>query len=92
MTSHEFLQQEVQRLGAAAAEYELLYLRAREACRGHQIGLERALRRLTKAETEIALMRAAHNAERGRLWSENASLKNKVERLSLKLMSYWTQE
>lgn len=92
MTSFEFLQQEVQRLGAEAAEYERLYLRAREAGRGHQIGLRRALVRMRKAESELALERAVKWAEAARLRGEIASLQNKVERLSLKLMSYWSQE
>jgi hypothetical protein len=43
MTSLEQLQ-----LAAKAAEYEALYLRAREASRGHQVGLERVLRRLRR--------------------------------------------
>jgi hypothetical protein len=91
MSEIEFLQSEIQRLAALAGEYELRYRRAVEACRGHQRGLERALRRGSRLESELALERASNNAQRGRLWSENASLKNKVERLSLKLMQFWSQ-
>lgn len=92
MTSLEFLQEEVQRLGAAAAEYERLYLRAKEACNGHQTGLRRALVRLRRAESELSFERAARLSETGRMRSEIVSLQNKVERLSLKLMSYWSTE
>ena len=92
MSELEFLQAEVQRLAAAAGEYERLYLRAQDACRGHQRGLERALRRAARLDSELRLDRAAKNAQLGRLWSENASLKNKVERLSLRLIAGWNEE
>jgi len=92
MSDVEALQAEVQRLAAEAGEYERLYLRAREACQGHQRGLERALRRAARLESELSLERAAKNAQLGRLWSENASLKNKVERLSLRLIAGWNEE
>ena len=91
MTNLE-LQAEVHRLGAKASEYEVLYLRAREASRGHQVGLERVLRRLRRAESELAFERAARKSQVGRLRGENDSLIKKVERLSLQLMSYWSQE
>jgi hypothetical protein len=87
MTNLEYLQ-----LAAKAAEYEALYLRAREASRGHQVGLERVLRRLRRVESELRLERADRMSQLGRLWGENASLRKKVERLSLQLMSYWSQE
>jgi hypothetical protein len=89
MTDVEFLQAEVQRLLAVVGEYELLYRRSQEACRGHQRGLERALRREARLESELSLERASKNAQLGRLWAENASLKNKVERLSLRLIAGW---
>ena len=91
MNEIEFLHAEIQRLAALASEYELRYYRALEACRGHQRGLERAVRRANRLESEWALDRAMKNGQLGRLWSENASLKNKVERLSLKLMQSWNQ-
>jgi hypothetical protein len=91
MNEIEFLQAELQRLAALASEYELRYYRTLEACRGHQRGLERAVRRANRLESELALERAMKNGQLGRLWSENASLKNKVERLSLKLMQFWNQ-
>ncbi len=91
MNEIEFLQAEIQRLAALASEYELRYYRVLEACRGHQRGLERAVRRANRLESEWALDRASKNGQLGRLWSENASLKNKVERLSLKLMQSWNQ-
>lgn len=89
MNEIEFLQAEIQRLAALAGEYELRYYRTLEACRGHQRGLERAVRRANRLESELALERAMKNGQLGRLWTENASLKNKVERLSLKLMQFW---
>lgn len=92
MSEIEFLQSEIQRLAALAGEYELRYYRALEACRGHQRGLERAVRRANRLESELALERAMKNGQLGRLWSENASLKNKVERLSLRLMQSWNQD
>jgi hypothetical protein len=91
MNEIEFLHAEIQRLAALASEYELRYYRALEACRGHQRGLERAVRRARRLESEWSLDRASKNGQLGRLWSENASLKNKVERLSLKLMQFWNQ-
>jgi len=91
MNEIEFLHAEIQRLAALASEYQLRYYRTLEACRGHQRGLERALRRESRLESELALERASNNAQRGRLWAENASLKNKVERLSLKLIQSWNQ-
>jgi hypothetical protein len=89
MTDLEFLQAEVQRLLAVVGRYELLYRRSQEACRGHQRGLERALRKVARLESEQRLEYAAKNAQLGRLWNENASLKNKVERLSLRLIAGW---
>jgi len=91
MSDIEFLHAEIQRLAALAGEHELRYYRTLESCRGHQRGLERAVRRANRLESELALERASNNAQRGRLWSENASLKNKVERLSLKLMQFWSK-
>jgi hypothetical protein len=92
MNDVEFLQAEIQRLSAVVGEYERLYLRAKEDCRGHQRGLERALRKVARLESEQRLEYASKNAQLGRLWNENASLKNKVERLSLRLIAGWNEE
>lgn len=89
MTAFEYLQSEVQRLGGLAGEYERLYLRAKEASRGHQVGLERALRKVARLESELALERAISASKIGRLKTENDSLTNKVARLSLKLIQSW---
>jgi hypothetical protein len=91
MRDAERLQAEVQRLAALAGEYELLYRRFQEACRGHQRGLKRALRKVARLESELSLERAAKNAQLGRLLAENASLRNKVERLSLSIISTWSE-
>jgi hypothetical protein len=92
MNDVEFLQAEIQRLSAVVGEYERLYLRAKEDCRGHQRGLERALRKVARLESEQRLEYASKNAQLGRLWNENASLKNKVERLSLRLIAGWQED
>jgi len=92
MNDVEFLQAEIQRLSAVVGEYERLYLRAKEDCRGHQRGLERALRKVARLESEQRLEYASKNAQLGRLWNENASLKNKVERLSLRLIAGWNED
>jgi hypothetical protein len=92
MNDVEFLQSEIQRLSAVVGEYERLYLRAKEDCRGHQRGLERALRKVARLESEQRLEYASKNAQLGRLWNENASLKNKVERLSLRLIAGWQED
>jgi hypothetical protein len=92
MSDVEFLQAEIQRLSAVVGEYERMYLRAMEACRGHQRGLERALRKVARLESEQRLEYASKNAQLGRLWNENASLKNKVERLSLRLIAGWNED
>jgi len=92
MNDVEFLQAEIQRLSVVVGEYERMYLRAMEACRGHQRGLERALRKVARLESEQRLEYASKNAQLGRLWNENASLKNKVERLSLRLIAGWNED
>jgi hypothetical protein len=92
MNDVEFLQAEIQRLSAVVGEYERLYLRAKEDCRGHQRGLERALRKVARLESEQRLEYASKTAQLGRLWNENASLKNKVERLSLRLIAGWQED
>jgi len=92
MNDVKFLQAEIQRLSAVVGEYERLYLRAKEDCRGHQRGLERALRKVARLESEQRLEYASKNAQLGRLWNENASLKNKVERLSLRLIAGWQED
>jgi hypothetical protein len=92
MNDVEILQAEIQRLSAVVGEYERLYLRAKEDCRGHQRGLERALRKVARLESEQRLEYASKNAQLGRLWNENASLKNKVERLSLRLIAGWQED
>lgn len=92
MTEDEALRSEVIRLAAAASEWELRYLRAKESCRAHQLGLRRTRQKLLKAQSELHLERASRNAEVGRLMTEVVSLRNKVERLSLKLISSWSAE
>jgi hypothetical protein len=92
MNDVEFLQSEIQRLSAVVGEYERLYLRAKEDCRGHQRGLERALRKVARLESELRLEHADKSGRLGRLYAENVSLKNKVERLSLRLIAGWNEE
>jgi hypothetical protein len=91
MNDVEFLQAEIQRLSAVVGEYERLYLRAKEDCRGHQRGLERAIRKVARLESELRLEHADKSGRLGRLYAENVSLKNKVERLSLSIISTWSE-
>jgi len=80
---------------AAADEYELLWHRAREGCRGAQRGLERAagrLRRERERSEELQLDLAHERSMRAKAEAEARSLQNKVERLSLRILELWGAE
>jgi len=88
-------QSELDEAWAAADEYELLWHRAREGCRGATRGLERALARLRRERSrsgELLLARTQERALRWKAEAEARSLKNKVQRLSLRLMESWSKE
>lgn len=88
-------QSELDEAWAAADEYELLWLRAREGCRGAQRGLERALARLRREQSRAGELLLALTQERALRWKAEAevqSLENKVQRLSLRLMESWSKE
>ena len=88
-------QNELDEAWAAADEYELLWHRAREGCRGAQRGLERALARLRRERERIAdlLLELAHErAMRAKAETEARSLENKVQRLSLRILELWGAE
>lgn len=86
---------ELEEAWAAADEYELLWLRAREGARGARKGIERLQARLRLAAEgyrEVVLDRAALMSKVMRLENENRSLQNKVQRLSLRLIDSWGKE
>jgi hypothetical protein len=86
---------ELEEAWAAADEYELLWLRAREGCRGAQRGLERAVARLRRERERGGELLLAITQERALRWKAEAevqSLQNKVQRLSLRLMESWSKE
>jgi hypothetical protein len=88
-------QSELDEAWAAADEYELLWHRAREGCRGAQRGLERALARLrreTVRANENCLALANERALRWKAETEARSLQKKVERLSLTIIELWGRE
>jgi hypothetical protein len=80
---------------AAADEFELLWHRAREGCRGAQRGLERAagrLRREREKSEELLLELAHERTMRAKAEAEVCSLQNKVQRLSLRILELWGAE
>lgn len=80
---------------AEADEYELRWLRAKEAARGAQRGIERLqakIRRLEERYRSDSLQIADLLSRCHRLTIENKSLKNKVERLSLRVIDLWGKE
>lgn len=80
---------------AAADEYELLWHRAREGAAGARRGIERLqakIRRLEERYRSDSLRIAELQSRNHRLTVENRSLLNKVERLSLRLISLWGKE
>jgi chromosome segregation ATPase len=86
---------ELEEAWAAADEYELLWHRAREGCRGAQRGLERAagrLRREREKSEELLLDLAHERAMRSKAEAEVRSLEKKVQRLSLKILQLWGAE
>ncbi len=88
-------QSELDEAWAAADEYELLWHRAREGCRGAQRGLERALARLRRERSLAGELRLALTQERALRWKAEAearSLENKVQRLSLRIIELWGKE
>lgn len=92
MTSPEYYQAEIDRLAAKASAFEVLYLRLKEANQGSNVGIARLSRKCRRLESDLHLERADKNMRLGRLFSEVASLNNKVQRLSLKLMDSWSRE
>jgi len=86
---------ELEEAWAAADEFELLWHRAREGCRGAQRGLERALARLRRERARSGELLLSLTQERALRWKAEAearSLENKVQRLSLRLMESWGKE
>ena len=80
---------------AAADEFELLWLRAREGARSARKGIERMqarIRRLEERYRSDSLRIAELQSRCHRLTVENRSLENKVERLSLRLIDSWGKE
>jgi len=80
---------------AAADEYELLWHRAREGAAGARRGIERLqakIRRLEERYRGDTLRIADLTSQCHRLTVENRSLKNKVERLSLRVIDLWGRE
>lgn len=89
------MKSELDEAWAAADEYELLWHRARDGARGAQRGLERALARLRRERTraEELLLEVAHERSmRAKAEAEARSLKNKVQRLSLRVIELWGKE
>lgn len=89
------MSEELDEAWAAADEFELLWLRAREGARGARKGLERLQARVRKMAEEYRTLRlelANAWSKSMRLESENRSLKNKVERLSLRIIESWGKE
>jgi chromosome segregation ATPase len=86
---------ELEEAWAAADEYELLWHRAREGCRGAQRGLERAagrLRREREKSEELQLDLAHERSMRAKAEAEVRSLEKKVQRLSLRILELWGAE
>jgi hypothetical protein len=86
---------ELEEAWAAADEFELLWLRAREGCRGAQRGLERAagrLRREREKSEELTLELAHERSMRAKAEADARSLENKVQRLSLRILELWSKE
>ena len=80
---------------AAADEFELLWHRAREGAAGARRGIERLqakIRRLEEQYRQDRLEIANLWSKNWRLEAENKSLQNKIERLSLRLISSWGKE
>lgn len=89
------MKSELEEAWAAADEFELLWHRAREGCRGAQRGLERALARLRRERArceELLLELASERSLRERAEAEARSLQNKVQRLSLRILELWGAE
>ena len=89
------MKSELDEAWAAADEFELLWHRAREGCRGAQRGLERALARLRRERSRSGELLLSLTQERALRWKAEAearSLENKVQRLSLRLMESWSKE
>ena len=77
---------------AAADEYELRWLRAREGARAACKGVERANARYDRERLisdDLRLELTAERALRQRAENEIRSLRNKVERLSLRIIEMW---
>jgi hypothetical protein len=86
---------ELEEAWAAADEYELRWLRAREGCRGAQRGLERAAARLRREKQrcgELLLDLAHERSMRAKAEVEASSLEKKVQRLSLRILELWGAE
>lgn len=83
------MRDELDEAWAAADEYELLWHRAREAARGARKGIERLQAKLRRLDGEHRMENAGLRSRVARLEVENRSLQNKVERLSLRLISEW---
>lgn len=86
---------ELEEAWAAADEYELLWRRARDGARSARKGIERLqakVRRLEEQFQSDSLEIADLHSLCHRLTIENRSLKNKVERLSLRLIDSWGKE
>ena len=77
---------------AAADEYELRWLRAREGARAACKGVQRANARYERERLisdDLRLELTAERALRQRAENEVRSLRNKVERLSLRIIEMW---
>lgn len=86
---------ELEEAWAAADEFELLWHRAREGARGARVGIERLQAKIRRLEEQCRadiLEIADLHSQNHRLTVEMRSLKNKVERLSLRLIESWGKE
>lgn len=80
---------------ADADRYELAWLRAREGARSATKGLERLqdrYERLADLCEELRLDVAAERTRADRAERESASLRKKVERLSMKIIALWGEQ